>query len=68
MKRFFIIAIALFFGVSMSAQIQNKILRFTLGTSTKNEVIDKYKNEKIFVEEGYDICVGNLEFAGQTLG
>lgn len=66
MKRIFIIAIALFIGLSVSAQIQNKILGFTLGTSTKNEVRDKYKNEIIFAEEGDDIYVGNLEFAGQT--
>ena len=41
----------------MSAQIQNKILGFTLGTSTKYEVRSKYKYDKGFNEDSDgDIC------------
>ena len=46
MKKVFVIFLALIIGLSMSAQIQTKFFGFKLGTSTKSEVHNKYKNEK----------------------
>lgn len=66
MKKVLAIFLALIIGLSMSAQINNKLLGFTLGTTTKSQVYNKYKNEKIFtVDEKGDIYVGDLVFAGQ---
>lgn len=66
MKKVFVIFLALIIGLSMSAQIQNKFLGFTLGSSTKSQVYNKYKNEKVFsVDEIGNIYVGDLVFAGQ---
>ena len=65
MKKVLAIFLAFSIGLSMSAQIQNKLLGFTLGTTTKTEVYEKYKNEKHFRENssgGYSI--GDIEFAG----
>lgn len=66
MKKVLAIFLALIIGLSMSAQIQNKFLGFTLGTTTKSEVYNKYKNEKDLIVEGDDIYVGDLKFAGQV--
>ena len=65
MKKVLAIFLAFIIGLSMSAQIQNKLLGFTLGTTTKAEVYEKYKDEGRFRENssgGYSI--GNIEFAG----
>lgn len=64
MKKVFAIFLALLIGLSVSAQIQNKILGFTLGTSTKNEVKNKYKYHQNFREEDRDIFINFVEFAG----
>ena len=65
MKKVLAIFLAFIIGLSMSAQIQNKILGFTLGSTTKTEVYDKYKHEKHFQERSEGYSVGGLEFAGQ---
>lgn len=67
MKKVLVIFLALIIGLSMSAQIQNKILGFTLGETTKSEVYNKYKNEPLFVEDESGILgIGGLQFAGQV--
>lgn len=66
MKKVLAIFLAFIIGLSMSAQIQNKLLGFTLGSTTKSEVYNKYKNEELFTANGDDIGVGDLKFAGQT--
>lgn len=66
MKRILAISLALIIGLSLSAQIQNKILGFTLGETTKSEVYNKYKSQELFTELDGDIAVGNLKFAGQV--
>ena len=68
MKKVFVIFLALIIGLSMSAQIQTKFFGFKLGTSTKSEVHNKYKNEKNFLEEDGVIYVGDLKFAGHEWG
>ena len=66
MKKLLAIFLALFVGLSMSAQIQRTFLGFTLGTTTKSEVYNKYKDKKYFLEdENGNYVVGALEFAGQ---
>ncbi len=66
MKKVFAIFLALIIGLSMSAQIQNKILGFTLGSTTKSEVYNKYKNQELFsADDDGTISVGNIVFAGQ---
>ncbi|MBR5725247.1 MAG: hypothetical protein IKX56_00770 [Muribaculaceae bacterium] len=66
MKRILTIFLALIIGLSMSAQIQNKILGFTLGTTTKSEVYNKYKNQEYFsADDDGTISVGDIVFAGQ---
>jgi hypothetical protein len=66
MKKVFAIFLALIIGLSMSAQIQRTFLGFALGTTTKSEVYNKYKDEKYFLEyDNGDYAVGALEFAGQ---
>lgn len=64
MKKVLTIFLALIIGLSVSAQIQTKFFGFKLGTSTKSEVYNKYKNEKNFLEEDGVIYVGDLKFAG----
>ena len=67
MKKVLVIFLALIIGLSMSAQIQNKPLGFTLGETTKSEVYNKYKNEPLFLEDETGLIgVGGLQFAGQT--
>ena len=64
MKRTILILAAIIIGLSMSAQIQNKFLGFTLGSTTKSEIYNKYKNAELLkVDEMGDISVGNLVFA-----
>ena len=66
MKRYLTILLALVIGLSMSAQIQRTFLGFTLGTTTKSEVYEKYKGNDNFSEDkdgGYSVT--NIEFAGQ---
>lgn len=66
MKKVLAIFLAFIIGLSMSAQIQNKLLGFTLGTTTKSEVYEKYKNENHFLEKSDSYSVGGtIEFAGQ---
>lgn len=66
MKRILTIFLAIFVGLSMSAQIQRTFLDFTLGSTTKSEVYNKYKNEKLFTEDDNgNYAVGGLVFAGQ---
>lgn len=66
MKKVLAIFLAFIIGLSMSAQIQNKLLGFTLGTTTKPEVYEKYKDEKHFMEKSDSYSVGGtIEFAGQ---
>lgn len=68
MKNVLIILLALMIGLPMSAQIQTKFLGFTLGTSTKTEVHNKYKNETNILEDDNNIFVGGLKFAGHEWG
>lgn len=64
MKKVLAIFLAFIIGLSMSAQIQNKLLGFTLGTTTKPEVRNKYKYDKGFNEDSSgDIFVKNIRFA-----
>jgi|GEM_PF-3446422 hypothetical protein len=65
MKKVLAIFLAFIIGLSMSAQIQNKLLGFTLGTSTKYEIRNKYKNERSFSEEDSFIMVRDIRFASQ---
>lgn len=66
MKKVLAIFLAFIIGLSMSAQIQNKLLGFTLGSTTKAEVYENYKNEKHFMEKSDSYSVGGtIEFAGQ---
>jgi len=65
MKRIITIFLALFIGLSMSAQIQTKILGFTLGTTNKSTVLNQYKTKikkASYAEDTYDLQ--NVEFAG----
>ena len=65
MKKVLAISLALIIGLSLSAQIQNNLLGFTLGVSTKYEVYNKYKDEvKFTVDEIGTISVGDIVFAG----
>lgn len=49
----------------MSAQIQTKFFGFTLGSTKRSEVRNKYKNEKQILEyEDGTIHVAGLKFAG----
>ena len=66
MKKVIAISLAFIIGLSMSAQIKNQLLGFTLGSTTKAEVYEKYKNEKHFLEKSDSYSVGRtIEFAGQ---
>lgn len=65
MKKVLAIFLALIIGLSMSAQIQNKILGFTLGSTHKSEVYNKYKSDPLFIEkDNGDICTSDVTFAG----
>lgn len=66
MKKVLAIFLSFLIGISMSAQIQNKILGFTLGTTTKSQINNKYNDESILIEDELgSISVGNIVFAGQ---
>ena len=64
MKKALAIFLAFIIGLSMSAQIQNKLLGFTLGTTTKAEVYNKYKNESNFIADGDEYYLLDTKFAG----
>ena len=65
MKRILAISLALIIGLSLSAQIQNKILGFTLGKTTKSQVCKSYKKNYMFRELSDGNCiVFDERFAG----
>ena len=66
MKRILTIFLALLIGLSTSAQLQNKLLGFTLGSTTKSEVYNKYKNDPYFFERegGNCLVTTDVTFAG----
>ena len=64
MKRELVIFLAFIIGLSTSAQIQTKIFGFTLGTSTKAEVYNKYKYESNFLDSEDCYCIADKKFAG----
>ena len=65
MKKVLAIFLAFIIGLSMSAQIQNKLLGFTLGKTNRSEVYNKYKNDTYFIEkEDGSICSTDVTFAG----
>lgn len=65
MSRIISLFVSIIIGLSLSAQIQTKFLGFTLGSTTKSTVYNKYQHEELFNEdEKGDISVGHLVFAG----
>ena len=66
MKRILAISLTLILGLSLSAQIQNKFMGFTLGKSTKSEVYNKIKSNEAFYENNNRCCISNVKFAGYT--
>ena len=65
MKRVLFIFTAVIIGLSMSAQIQNTLLGFTLGHTPKSDVYNKYKSDIFFTEkEDGSICTSDVIFAG----
>ncbi len=65
MKKVLAIFLAFIIGLSMSAQIQNKLLGFTLGKTNRSEIYNKYKNDRYFMERADgSICTGDIKFAG----
>lgn len=67
MKRILTIFLAIFISISSSAQIQNKLLGFTLGTTTKTAVYNYYKNNHTkVIKNNDDYVVEKVKFAGQV--
>lgn len=65
MKKALAIILSFVFGLSMSAQIQNKLLGFKLGKTNRSEVYNKYKNDQYFMENADgSICTSDINFAG----
>lgn len=66
MKKVLVIFLALIIGLSLSAQIQNKILGFTLGKTKSSEVYKRYKNDYTFSRslDSEHYFVDNVKFAG----
>lgn len=66
MKRILTISLALLFGLSLYAQIQNKPLGLTLGSTTKNQVINHCQNNNQKIVGNYDdrIIATSAKFAG----
>lgn len=67
MKKVLAIFLALIIGLSMSAQIQTKILGFTLGTTSKATVLNQYKTKitKAGYSAGETYRIQDVSFAGQ---
>ena len=67
MKKVLVIFLAIIIGLSMSAQIQNKILGFTLGTTSKTTVLNQYKTKitKADYNAGETYRIQDVSFAGQ---
>ena len=66
MKKVLAIFLALIIGLSMSAQIQTKILGFTLGTTSKTSVLNHYKTRITRVNHNADETyrIQDVNFAG----
>ncbi len=66
MRKCLITFLALVLGLSMSAQIQNKILGFTLGSTSKTTVYNYLKTNhiKFIKEENGEYCAEKVKFAG----
>lgn len=67
MKKVFVIFLTLIIGLSMSAQIQNKILGFTLGSTSKTTVYNylKSNNIKFSKNENGEYWAKKVKFAGE---
>lgn len=66
MKRTLSICLLLLCVLSASAQIQRNFLGYTLGSTTKSVIYNKYKTNKLFHRYANgDFCVGDITFAGQ---
>lgn len=67
-KRFYFLIVFSLCAVIATAQIQRKILDFTLGTTTKTQVLNylKYHHHKYSINEDGVIVVEKIAFAGQN--
>lgn len=66
MKRTIFVGLLLLCVLAASAQIQRNLLGFTLGTTTKSVVYNKYKTYKSFSKDEYgNYTVSDIVFAGE---
>lgn len=68
MKKLSFIVISLLISICASAQIQRNFFGFTLGETTKSEVIKYFKSKKYKMNESDDetLILTDLKFAGHT--